>query len=203
MDKKFFKHFWKGLRRVNPWIFLIVAVVSGVICAVSLRNNNLTAIKLRDNVSKVDQQNGDVEGALRKLRQFVYDHMNTDLSSGPNAIKPPIQLKSTYDRLEQAEKDRVSAINSQIYTDAQTTCQQQFPVGLSGGGRVPCIKAYVTSHGATEQPIPASLYEFDFVSPFWSPDLAGWTLVIAVLAFALFIIRFGLERWVKAELRDL
>jgi hypothetical protein len=203
MDKKFFRHFFKQLHRVSPWVFLGVAVVSGVICVFALRNNNLTAIQLRDNVNKVDQQNSDVEGALRKLRTYVYNHMNTDLSSGPNAIKPPIQLKYTYDRLEQAEKDRVSAANSQIYTDAQTICQQEFPVGLSGGGRVPCIKAYVTTHGATEQPIPASLYEFDFVSPFWSPDLAGWSLVIAVISLALFVLRYGLERWVKAELRDL
>jgi hypothetical protein len=141
-----------------------------------LRSNNLAALSLRDNVLKVDQQNGDVETALRQLRIYVYAHMNTDLTSGPNAIKPPIQLKYRYDRLVAIEKDRVSSVNAKVYNDAQTTCEQLFPHGLSGGGRVPCIQDYVTAHGAKEKTIVDALYKFDFASPVWSSDLAGWSL---------------------------
>lgn len=203
MDKKFFRHLSRLVRPVSPWVFLAIAVVSGVVCVLALRNNNMTALKLRDQVIMADKENGDVEAALKNLRAFIYGHMNTDLSTGQGAIKPPIQLKYRYERLVQAENERIGKENDKIYTDAQVQCEKQFPKGLSGSGRIPCIKDYINSHGIQEKEIPESLYKFDFVSPRWSPDLAGWSLVIASTMLALFVIRFGLDRWVQAELRDL
>ncbi len=203
MDKKFFRHFSRILQHIHIVAPLIVAIVMGIVCIFSLRANNLQALKLRDNVIAVDKANGDIEAALRELREFMYGHMNTSLSSGPNAIKPPIQLKYRYERLLEAEQARVSKDNAQIYTDAQTECERQFPVGLSGSGRIPCIKNYIDSKGISQKSIPDSLYKFDFVSPHWSPDLAGWSLVIATIAIAFIVIRVILDRWVKAELRDL
>ena len=203
MDKSFFRHFSRILRHTNTVIPLVIAIVFGIICVFSLRANNLKALELRDNVIAVDKANGDIENALRELRTFIYGHMNTSLSSGQNAIKPPIQLKYRYERLLQAEQERVSKDNSQIYTDAQVECERQFPVGLSGSGRIPCIKNYIDSKGVAQKSIPEALYKFDFVSPGWSPDLAGWSLVIASVSLAFFVIRLILDRWVKAELRDL
>ncbi len=205
MDNKFFRHFRKNLNRINLWALLVIAIVSGVICVFALRNNNSTAIELRDKVSQADKADGDVEGALRELRTFVYGHMNTNLASGPNAIKPPIQLKYRYDRLVAAEEKKAGAESAKIYTAAQKYCEKKFPVGLSGSGRIPCIKDYIADNSAKSKgaTIPDSLYKFDFVSPMWSPDLAGWTLLLASLSLALFVIRFGMDRWVRAELRDL
>lgn len=203
MDKKFFRHWYKTLRQVNAWLLLVVAVVSAVVCVLALRNNNITALALRDKVNQVDKNNGDVDAALQELRKYVFSHMNTNLSSGPNAIKPPVQLKYRYERLLQAQQEQVSTQNAQIYSDAQAECEKQFPKGLSGSGRIPCVTAYITSRGVTQDPIDSSQYKFDFVTPVWTPDLAGWSLVVASLAFALFVIRLVLERWMKAELRDL
>ncbi len=194
----------KIMKPMNHWALLVAGIIVAFICASALRHNNLTAIKLRDEVLKADQQNQDVEAALQKLRKYVYAHMNTNLASGPNAIRPPVQLKYRYERLANAEKERVSALNAKLYTEAQADCERRFPQGLSGGGRIPCIQEYVTTHGgAQEQPIPDSLYKFDFVSPFWSPDLAGWSMVLSAILFLLFAFRYGLERWVRAELKSL
>jgi len=201
MNKRRLHHLWTRLRPISYWYFLALFIIGAVISVSALRNNNLTMIKLRDAVITADEQNGDTETALRNLREYVYSHMNTNLASGPDAIKPPVQLKYRYERLVAAEKARVAASNSQIYTEAQAFCEQQFPAGLSGGGRVPCIEQYVTRSGVTEQPIPEGLYKFDFVSPWWSPDLAGWSLVASTLFLLLFLFRFGLERWVRSELR--
>jgi len=154
---------------------------------------------LRDAVIAADERAGDTETALRDLREYVYSHMNTDLTT-ENGIRPPIQLKFRYERLVEAEKKRVADSNSQIYTEAQAVCEQRFPAGLSGRGRVPCIEQYVSQNGVREQPIPDSLYKFDFVSPWWSPDLAGWSIVVSLLFLGLFITRFAVERWVKSEL---
>jgi hypothetical protein len=194
MRKRQLHHLWVRIRPVSYWYFLAAFLVSGIVALVALRQNNLTALRLRDEVLQVDQQNGDVEAALRKLRTYVYGHMNANLAS-PNGVYPPIQLKYRYERLLAAEKDQVSAANTQIYNDAQKYCEQAVPQGLSGRGRVPCIQEYVDSHGLKEQPIPDALYKFDFASPVWSPDLAGWSLVLTIVFGLLFLIRFGLERW--------
>jgi len=199
MDKRHLHHLWTRIRLFSYWHFLAACIVCALIAVLALRQNNITALRLRDNVVKTDQENGDVEAALRKLRQYVYGHMNTNLATG-NGIYPPIQLKYRYERLVAAEKQRVSDENAKIYNNAQNYCEAQFPKGLSGSGRIPCIQQYIDSHGVKEQTIPDSLYKFDFVSPPWSPDLAGLSIVAAVVFGVLTIARFSLEYWFRHNL---
>lgn len=164
----------KVLIFISVSIFVILAVAS----VFAFRNNNLKMIELRDAVFTADQANGDVEGALRDLRNFVYKHMNTNLSSGANAIKPPIQLKYTYERLVAAEKERVKSLNADVYAEATAACEAKYGQGQIQQ-RAACVSEYVTSKGIkeVEKPIPDSLYKFDFIAPWWSPDLAGLSLV--------------------------
>jgi len=133
-------------------------------------------VELRSKVFAADEQDANVEAALRDLREHIYNHMNTNLNAGANTVYPPIQLKYRYDRL--VSEQQKSGDNSEVYSKAQQFCEQgnqQF----SGGNRVACIEQYVTQNGGTPQAaIPESLYKFDFVSPRWSPDVAGWSLVI-------------------------
>jgi hypothetical protein len=199
MNKRYLHHLWTKLRYLSYWHFLVAAAILGLIAVLALRQNNITALRLRENVVKVDQENGDVEGALRTLRQYVYSHMNTNLSTG-NGIYPPIQLKYTYERLVATEKNRVSDENAKIYNDAQNYCEAKFPKGLSGSGRIPCIQQFIDSHGVKERAIPDSLYKFDFVSPPWSPDLAGLSIVAAGVFGVLAVARFGLEYWLRHTL---
>jgi hypothetical protein len=202
MHKRKLHHIWVKLKPISYWYFLAALIISSFVAVIALRDNNLNAVKLRDHLTTVDQQDGDVSLALNNLRKYIYSHMNTNLASGQNAIYPPIQLKYTYQRLLTAEQSAVNATNTQIYTDAENYCQQLIPGGFSGRGRVPCIENYVTTHGTKAQSIPAALYEFDFVSPFWSPDLAGWSIVASVIFLALFVVRFGLDRWLKRSLKQ-
>lgn len=178
-------------------------VLFGTTAVLALRSNNQRMIVLKNAVFEADKKDGDVEGALRELRQFVHAHMNTNLAAGPSAVKPPIQLKYRYERLVAAEEARVEAINSRIYTDAQKTCEKKFPVGLSGSGRIPCVKAYIDAHdGAKEQPIPSAAYTYDFISPAWSPDLAGWSLVVAGLSLLASLVLLLRDLSVRSALRD-
>lgn len=202
MNKRTLHHLWTKIRPVRSQYFLAASVIALVVGVSALRQNNLTALRLRDNVLSVDKNNGDVEAALRELRQHVYAHMNSDLGGGATNITQPIQLKYRYERLVAAEKERVSAINETIYNDAQKDCERRFPVGLSGGGRVPCIEEYVSSHTVKEQQIPDGLYKFDFVSPVWSPDLAGISLVMAAVLLILFVVRLSLDRWIRHRLDE-
>lgn len=202
MHKRKLHHLLVRLRPISYWYFIVVFLASGFVAAYALRQNNLTAIELRDRVLQVDKENGDVEAALRELREYTYSHMNARLSSD-TGIYPPIQLKYRYDRLVAAEQRRVEGNNEDLYAAAQQDCERRFPGGFSGGNRLPCIQEYVDAHGAPDaqpQPIPDGLYKFDFVSPVWSPDVAGWSLVVAGVALFLLITRIAAQVWVKHQL---
>lgn len=201
MHKRHLYHILKRLRQLRGWYFVIAILISMTVSAVALRQNNITALRLRDNVLKIDEQNGDVESALRELRRYVYSHMNTDLTV-QNGAYPPVQLKYRYDRLARAETERVSAANAQLYTEAQGYCESLIPTGRSLN-RIDCIQNYITGKGgAVERPVEDSLYKFAFTPPVWSPDLAGWSLVITALLTTLFILRLVLVTILKHQLRS-
>jgi hypothetical protein len=174
------------IRRAPYFSWLILFLISGLICLAALRHNNTTMIGLRNDVYAADKANANIEGALDKLRAYVYGHMNTNLSTG-NGVKPPIQLSYTYARLQES-----AAQNSSLYIDAKNYCEAKIPASqsISGRGRIDCITQYVTDHGAKPANVPQGLYQFDFVSPSWSPDLAGWSLLATIVFLIGFIVSF-------------
>ena len=188
--------------RIPYWAFLFLFALSAGFTVYALRANNQKMVNLRAALYETDKNDGDINMALNNLRAFVYGHMNTDLYSGGNAIKPPIQLKYTYERLTGDEQARVKQANSLIYTEAQNYCQAQNPASFSGGPRVPCVEEYVTTHGEKANPVPAALYKFDFVSPIWSADLAGWSLVISTILLAAFLVSFLIDRLVRMQIKN-
>lgn len=200
MSKKHLYHTLKILRKLSVWYFVTALIVSGFSAALALRQNNLRAIELRDKVLKVDKENGDVEGALRELREYTYSHMNSGLAS-EGGVYPPIQLKYRYERLVAAEKQRASGANESLATQAQNYCERLIPQGASRG-RIDCIQNFMTTRGASEQPIPDALYKFDFASPLWSPDIAGWSLVVFGVVLVAFIARIMAVSWLKHSLRQ-
>ena len=164
-----------------------LTLILAIICTLSLRANNSHMGSLRSAVYAADKNNGNVTLALQQLQNYVTHHMNTNLSSGNGSVYPPIQLKYTYQRLLNQESDKVAS-NSSIYTDAQNYCQQAIPGAFSGRTRVPCIEQYIETHDSSLPTVPTSLYEFDFVSPSWSSDLAGYSLIATILSgFALLV----------------
>ena len=196
---KHFTSMW--LFDIRPIYFLIATLIVGVVCVVALRSNNEHMAKLRSDVYAADYSGHGVQQALDNLQAYVTAHMNTNLSAGAGSVYPPIQLEYTYLRLVKAADKSALSDNIGLYTAAQNYCQRLDPSDFSGHNRVPCIEQYVTSHGAKLPNIPAALYEFDFVSPSWSPDLAGWTLlatiVLAVITIVDFLVRFYRHRLVK------
>jgi hypothetical protein len=201
MDKRAAYRAWKIWRHIKPWYFLILTLASVIVGAFALRANNLHMIELRQAVYQADKDNRDVEGKLHTLREYVYGHMNTNLATGTN-VRPPIQLKYTYERLLAARNAGSTANNSDIYSQAQKYCEKAIPNGFSGSYRLSCIQTFVKQHGlATSEPIPKSLYQFDFVSPRWSPDLAGWSLVSAAGCFVLFVFSAIYYYWLRYRVR--
>jgi hypothetical protein len=197
MDKRHLHHAYRKLRWLKPWYFLILVVIFGAASVSSLRANNERMIVLRNAVYAADKNNSNVTQALQNLQAYVTTHMNTNLSTGNGSVYPPLQLKYTYDRLLANESANAAAANSQLYTDAQNYCQAQIPTGFSGRYRVPCIEQYVEGHDTSLPAIPDALYKFDFVSPTWSADHAGWSLVATILSVIAFVVSLIVKFWLK------
>lgn len=201
MHKRELNHHWRRLRALPAIVFVLAGIALSLVSVYALRANNQRMLELRTAVFVADEQNGDVETALRDLRTYVYAHMNTDLAASDNAIRPPIQLKYTYERLVAAEEARVAQLNERMNTQAQTVCEQRIRSGESPRIRVACIQDYLSTNGTVERDIPEDMYKFDFASPTWSPDLAGWSMIGAGLCFVLAVFSIGLERLVRRDLR--
>ena len=204
MNKRHLHHVWRTFRLIKPWYFLVLAVIFGLIAVMALRANNQHMAQLRQAVYTADKENGDVQGTLNDLQAYVTAHMNTSLTTGNTAVYPPIQLQYTYQRLVQAQSAAQQSANSDLYTQAQNYCQALNSKDFSGRNRVPCIEKYVQDHGvkiSTSSSISPSLYQFDFVAPKWSPDLAGWSLVLAFLFAFLAVAKFVIDRILHRYLR--
>jgi hypothetical protein len=203
MNKRQLHHLWKTFRLVKPWYFLVLALLFGVIALGALRANNQHMAELRDALYTADKENGDVQTALNNLQAYVTAHMNTSLSSGNTAVYPPIQLQYTYQRLVQAQSASQQSANGDLYTKAQAYCQSINSTDFSGRNRVPCIEKYVQDHGVqvATKTIDQNLYKFDFVAPKWSPDLAGWSLVLAVMFTLLALAKLIADHFIKRYVR--
>lgn len=204
MNKRALRHELRILKKVSYWWFFVAGVLFLFVAVLGLRANNQRMIDLRQAVFDADEQDGDVETALRNLRSHVYAHMNTDLSAGENPVKPPIQLKYRYERLVIQENAQLNENNETVYTDAQNFCEQKIATGFSGRNRLDCIREYVDANGATVQEvfIPEDLYKFDFISPRWSPDLAGLSIVAAILCLATALASYVSQQLIRKELRS-
>jgi hypothetical protein len=190
---------WQKKQWFNPWYLVVAFGIFGLISVFALRHNYATMVDLREKVYTADKNDDHVEAALQNLRTYVTGHMNTNLNSASNGVYPPVQLKYTYERLVAANNK--TPTNSKVYTNAQHYCEAQIPTGFSGRYRLSCIEDYISKHGGGDTAtVPDSLYKFDFVSPTWSPDLAGWSLALAVLSLAVFLL-VQLGRYIKSYLQ--
>lgn len=201
MDKRYAHHVWTRIRPIKPWYLLVIGVVFLTVGLLAMRQNYTHMVELRDNVYAADKAGKGVNESLQELRGYVGHHMNTSMSAGENGVYPPLQLKYTYDRLVVARSRDASAQNRKVYTAAQDYCEAKIPNGLSGSHRIKCIQDYVTTHSVSAVPIDPALYKFDFYSPTWSPDLAGWSLVLATLSFIASITIFTARRLVHRASR--
>ena len=191
----------KQRRRLVTILFLIVAVATaGSVAFSSYIANSKEAKKRYDALLAVDAAGGDVEKSLYELRSYIYAHMNTTIGTD-TGIKPAIQLRETYNRLVQAEKDRVKRANDDLYAKAQVECERKYPTDFSGKIRVPCVSEYVSTNAIKEQPIPEGLYKYDFVSPKWSPDAAGIGMLITLVLLLALLVQIFLYRTSRDHMR--
>ncbi|QQS21948.1 hypothetical protein IPM09_00090 [Candidatus Saccharibacteria bacterium] len=149
------------------------------VAATFLRLNNTGMIARRNAVADADKSGNTNEIAARiyDLQRFSSAHMNAD--SGV------FYLQEQYNRDVKKQADEAGTNGSvralAIRKEADAVCKPQF-YGWSPA-YVRCYVNELNKHGANEISesellLPNSaLYRYSFVSPLWSPDFAGWSIV--------------------------
>ena len=161
----------------------------------------------RDAVIAADKD-GDpavIQARLYDLQRYVSSHMNAAMGS--------IYLENQYKRDSQRIIDQASGDdnpNGNIYKKAQEVCAPRFS-GYSQA-YLQCTVDYLAQYAPADNPastvaLPkADTYRHSFASPLWTPDFAGWSVLICLLIILMIIGRLiglaVLRIMLKSRLRE-
>lgn len=196
-DKREIRSGIRRLQTVKTWQLLVALVLACFLAATFLRLNNIGMIERRAAVIAADEH-GDreqIQKRLYDLQRYVSKHMNTD----PGKIALTEQYARDSARIKaEIEAAGDSNPNGNIYKKAADVCD---PIGQAQGWRWPdprytaCIEQELTKYPATSGvvekvtlPDPA-MYYHTFVPPLWSPDFAGFSVLLCLLILAMIVIR--------------
>ena len=198
MNKRALHHLLVKLRELRYRDLMLAFVVLLLVSAFFLRQNNLHMISLRDRVQQADQQDKSIQQSMTNLRNYIAAHMNTGM--GEQGVYLQYSYQRAYDAAV-AQAVAAGGSSAVIYKDADQTCQNQFGKAAYGV-YTQCVTDKVIASGAPAiSTPPADLYRFNFVSPAWSPDLAGFTLLATILVALLLLGRMVLTATIYALLR--
>lgn len=189
-DKRQVRRSIRQLQRIKTWQLVILLIIAGFIAATFLRLNNVGMVERRNAVLAADKD-GDsamIQSRLYDLQRYVASHMNADMGS--------IYLENQYKRdseriLAQASGD--DNPNGNIYKKAQEVCAPRFS-GYSQA-YLQCTVGYLAQYAPADNPASkvtppkADTYRHGFASPIWSPDFAGWSVLVCLLIIIMIVGR--------------
>lgn len=200
-DKRHIKEGIDWLQRIKTWQLVLVLIVMLLLSATFLRLNNIGMIERRTAVINADKA-GDEEvtrARLFDLQRYSAAHMNADTGV--------VYLVEQYQRDTQAAIAAASAREGEnnINAKADAVCKAQH-AGYSQA-YVQCFAAElakypsgINSPDKANLPSP-SLYRHTFFSPIWSPDFAGFSILICLLITVVILLRLASLLLLRALLR--
>lgn len=190
-DKGRIKQDIKNLQRVKTWQLIILFIIASVVAATFLRLNNIGMVQRREAVINADKV-GDSDATLNRLydlQRYVASHMNTDLGRG-------VFLEHSYSRDSQSWQENQygdANPNGNIYKKAQEVCAPQF--SRYSQAYLLCTTNELAKYPAASDPATDTskprqeAYIHSFTSPVWTPDFAGWSVLVCGVILLLIVIR--------------
>jgi len=202
-DKRRVRRTIKDLQRIKTWQLLVLLILAAFIAATFLRLNNIGMVERRAAVISADKVGNEevIIQRLYDLQQYVSAHMNTDLGKG-------VYLESTYQNDSQAALNAASGDqnpNGNIYKKAQEVCAPRF--SHYSTAYLQCTTSELAKYPASNELIgavklpSANTYLHDYESPVWSPDFAGWSLVVCAFIVLMILARLISLAILKVMLR--
>lgn len=189
-DKKRVRRSIKQLQRFKTWQLVIVLIFMLVLSATFLRLNNIGMIERRNAVAAADASGSPdtIHDRLYDLQRYASAHMN--------ASPGEIYLTELYKRDAQAaikKSGNTNAPNQDAHKKAATVCDKQFSYYSSA--YVQCFVSELNKYPGASQSVSqvslpkTDLYRYEFYSPAWSPDFAGFSILISLLIVLVIIGR--------------
>lgn len=193
-DKRQVRQSIKRLQRVKTWQLLVLLLLMCFVAATFLRLNNIGMAERRAAVLAADKSatqpfdSSVVQNRLYDLQRYVAAHMNTDTG--------PIYLEGQYRRDAQTIVDKAKESNNSgvnINAEAEAVCRPRFSVWSPA--YVQCFADELAKYPPSEDPVQnvslpsTELYRYSFASPVWSPDFAGWSVIICIIIIVMIIAR--------------
>lgn len=194
-DNRRVKKTIKQIQRVKTWQLLILLLLVGLISATLLRLNNVGMVERRTAVLQADKEGDQVAlfNNLYALQRYVSQHMNTD----PGRVALEHQYKRDADAAKKKAERAATNSGSEAYKKAAAVCDSR---AITSGWRWPdprylnCIDTELKKYPEASVPIielpNPNLYYHTFASPVWSPDFAGWSLVLCLAIALVILFRF-------------
>ncbi len=190
-DKRRVERNIRQLQRIKTWQLVILFILSCFVSATFLRLNNIGMVERRAAVLSADDA-GNSETTINRLydlQRYISAHMNTDMGNN-------FSLESSYKRDYQAALDAAandSNPNGNIYKKAQEVCAPQFT--RYSYAYLQCTTGELAKYPAASDPASSvkeplvNTYRHTFVSPLWSPDFAGWSVLISLMLAVMIVVR--------------
>ena len=191
VDKRQVKRSIKDLQRIKTWQLVILLLLASFIAATFLRLSNIGMVERRNAVLAADEA-GDETATIQRLydlQRYVSSHMNTDLGRG-------VYLEASYNRALQdwqAAQYGDRNPNGNIYLKAQEVCAPRF--SSYSAAYLQCTTSELAKYSSADALADGSgrprqeTYIYSTVSPIWSADFAGWTVVLCVVIALVIIVR--------------
>ncbi len=213
IDKKKTKFRIKRLSQIKTWQLIILLIMSGFISATFLRLNNVGMVERRESVENADKA-GDIvnlQQRLYDLQRYVSTHMNAD----PGRIALDHTYKQMYDRkLKEFEEEIKNRSNNDTVSKVRAVCDARAQQGGYGRFTTQADPRYINCINEEWEKYPAAKvanlqfeapstepYYHTFVSPIWSADYAGWSLLVTIFIAMVIIMRLVVLGMLKLMLR--
>lgn len=213
IDKKKTKFRIKRLSQIKTWQLVILLIMSGFISATFLRLNNVGMVERRESVENADKA-GDIvnlQQRLYDLQRYVSTHMNAD----PGKIALDHTYKQMYDRkLKEFEEEIKNQSNNDTVSKVRAVCDTRAQQGGYGRATTRADPRYVSCINEEWEKYPAAKvanlqfeapstepYYHTFVSPIWSADYAGWSLLVTIFIAMIIVMRLVVLGMLKLMLR--
>lgn len=171
----------KKIQNLATWQLMVLLILMTVVVATLLRMNNVRMIERKEAVLAADRSGdlGMVTERLHDLQEYSLKHMNA--STGQ------VFLENAYrQKINQLINDAKKTIDSQqgqnAYKIAADICDKRFR-GYSQA-YAECFLSEVNKQSSSV-PTPVEIktlspntYIHSYASPYWSPDLAGFAVLI-------------------------
>jgi hypothetical protein cdivTM7_00309 len=213
IDKRKTKFRIKRLSQIKTWQLVILLVMSSFISATFLRLNNVGMVERRESV-----ENADKTGDIVSLQQRLYDlqrYVSTHMNTHPGKIALDHTYKRAYEqKLKEFEEAIKNRSNNDTVSKVRSVCDAKAQQGGYGRFTTQADPRYINCINEEWEKYPAAKvanlqfeapstepYYHTFVSPVWSADFAGWSLLVTILIAVIIIVRLVILGVLKLMLK--